>query len=68
VVPADIEHQREKAYPSATFVPPDLLIRQRQLDRVPPGCHNLTPRSANCKRGIREQSTGSLISFMESVV
>src|SRR5882724_8137188 len=47
----------------------NLLITHRQLDRVPPSCHFAAPRSANRKRGIREQPTCSITAnFMESVV
>jgi N-acetylmuramidase len=47
----------------------NLLIGHRQLDRLPPPCHDATPRSLNHKQGIHEQITGSIAaSFMESVV
>jgi hypothetical protein len=35
---------------------------------MPPCCHDAIPRSANRKRGIRKQTTRSMISFTESVV
>jgi hypothetical protein len=41
----------------------------RQFDRSPPSCHLITPRSANRKRGIRQQPTRSMsANFMESIV
>jgi hypothetical protein len=40
----------------------------RQRDRLPPSCHDAAPRSINHKRGIRQQITRSMISFMESIV
>jgi hypothetical protein len=52
----------------------NLLIAQRQLDRLPPSCHDAIPRSLDRKRGIRQQLTGSMnvgfinAGFMESVV
>jgi hypothetical protein len=47
----------------------NLLIGHRQIDRLPPPCHFATPRSANRKRGIREQPISSMTAnFMESVV
>ena len=47
----------------------NLLIGHRQLDRLPPSCHDATPRSLNHKRGIHQQFSGSIAaSFMESVV
>jgi hypothetical protein len=33
---------------------------------LPPSCHDAAPRSINHKRGIRQQITRSMISFMES--
>jgi hypothetical protein len=48
--------------------PCNLLVGHRQVDRMPPSCHDATPHSPNRKRGIREQSTGSMTGFMESVV
>jgi len=47
----------------------DLFICHRQFDRSPPSCHLITPRSANRKRGIRQQPTSSMsANFMESIV
>jgi hypothetical protein len=47
----------------------NLLSRHRQLNRLSPSCHFAAPRSANHKRGIREQPTRSMTAnFMESVV
>jgi hypothetical protein len=37
-------------------------------DRLSPSCHDAAPRSINHKRGIRQQITRSMISFMESIV
>jgi hypothetical protein len=49
--------------------PPNLLIGHRQLDHLPPSCHDAIPRSVNPKRGIHKQITSSMpASFMESVV
>ena len=33
----------------------NLLIGHRQFDHLPPSCHDATPRSSNCKRGIHQQ-------------
>jgi hypothetical protein len=46
----------------------NLLTGHRQLDRSPPSCHDAAPRSPNCKRGIHQQISRSMIGFMESVV
>jgi len=47
----------------------DLLIGHRHLDRLSPSCHDATPRSANRKRGIRQQIISSMMAtFLESVV
>ena len=46
----------------------NLLSGHRQRDRLPPSCHDAAPRSINHKRGIRQQITRSMISFMESIV
>jgi hypothetical protein len=47
----------------------DLLVRHHQLDYLSPSCHGAIPRSANRKRGIREQNIrSSSAGFMESVV
>ena len=44
-----------------------LFVGHRQLDRLPPSCHDVTPRSIKHKRG--EQFTGSMTArFMETVV
>src|SRR5882757_261902 len=49
--------------------PSNLLIAHRQLDHLPPSCHDAIPRSVKSKRGIHKQITGSMpASFMESVV
>ena len=49
--------------------PSNLLIGHRQLDHLPPSCHDAIPRSVKPKRGIHQQVTGSMpASFMESVV
>jgi len=48
---------------------PNILIAHRQLDRMPPSCHDANPRSANYKRGIHEQNASSTkAGSMESVV
>jgi hypothetical protein len=53
----------------------NLLVGHRQLDRLPPSCHDATPRRVNHKRGIHHDSSGSIrpdspnaSGFMESVV
>jgi hypothetical protein len=53
----------------------NLLVGHRQLDRLPPSCHDATPRLANHRRGIHHDSSGSIhpdfsnaSGFMESVV
>jgi hypothetical protein len=46
----------------------NLFVGHRQLDRLPPSCHDAAPRSIKHKRGIHEQITRSMISFMESIV
>jgi hypothetical protein len=53
----------------------NLLIGHRQLDRLPPSCHDATPRRVNYKRGIHHDSSGSIrpdlsnaSGFMEPVV
>ena len=46
----------------------NLLSGHRQRDRLPPSCHDAAPRSINHKRGIRQQITRSMISFMELIV
>ena len=46
----------------------NFLSGHRQLDRSPPSCHDAAPRSPNCKRGIHQQISRSMIGFMESVV
>src|SRR2546426_9361120 len=49
--------------------PRNVLIIHRQFHRLPPPCHDTNPRSANHKRGIREQNPGSMhAEFMESMV
>jgi hypothetical protein len=47
----------------------NLFVGHRQLDRLPPSCHDAFPRLFRHKRGIHEEITGSMpASFMESVV
>jgi hypothetical protein len=53
----------------------NLLVGQRQFDRLPPSCHDAAPRHVNDKRGIHHESSGSTrpnlsnqSGFMESVV
>jgi len=47
----------------------DLLVAHRQLDRLPPSCHDATPRSINHKQGIHQHTTRSMTAgFMESFV
>ena len=47
----------------------NLLIGHRQLNRLPPLRHDATPRSANRKRGIRQQIIRSMTAgFMELIV
>jgi hypothetical protein len=47
----------------------NLLIRHRQLDRLPPSCHVAIPRALNRKRGIHQLTASSLSArFMESIV
>jgi hypothetical protein len=49
--------------------PLNVFVLHRQFDRLPPSCHDAIPRSANRKRGIREQTSSSMdADFMESVV
>jgi hypothetical protein len=49
--------------------PSNLFVGHRQLDRLPPSCHDAAPRSIKHKRGIHERVTGSMTArFMESVV
>jgi hypothetical protein len=49
--------------------PLNVLVFNRQFHRLPPSCHDATPRSANPKRGIHKQTSGSNdADFMESVV
>src|SRR3989442_5906872 len=52
----------------------NLLVAHPQLDRLPPSCHDATPRHVNHKRGIHHDSSGSIrphlsnsSGFMESV-
>jgi putative tryptophan/tyrosine transport system substrate-binding protein len=45
------------------------FVGHRQVDRLPPSCHDVTSRSIKHKRGIHERVTGSMPArFMESVV
>ena len=46
----------------------NLLNRHRQLNRLPPCCHDTAPRSINHKRGIHQQIFRSMIGSMELVV
>ena len=47
----------------------NLLIGHRQLDRMPPSCHDASPRLIDRKRGIHQPITSSITAaFMESVV
>src|SRR5262245_22384236 len=47
----------------------NLFVGYCQLDRLPPPCHDATPRSNGYKRGINERVTGSMFAgFTESVV
>ena len=43
----------------------NFLSGHRQLDRSPPSCHDAAPRSPNCKRGIHQQISRSMIGFIE---
>jgi hypothetical protein len=47
----------------------NFLLGHRQLNCLPPCCHDTNPRSANLKRGIHQHASSSLrAGFMESVV
>src|SRR3984893_16021145 len=41
--------------------PRDLLIRHRHLKRLSPCRHDVSPRSALLKRGIRQHTSGSMV-------
>jgi hypothetical protein len=65
----EVHHQTvQRCVGHRPFEARNLVIPHRQLDRMPPSCHDVIPRSAKRKRGIREQTARSMISFMESVV
>ena len=67
------EQHRRPRYPARRLGPRprqsrqcfNLLPGHRQLDRLPPSCHDATPRSINHKRGIHQQMIRSMISFTE---
>jgi hypothetical protein len=47
----------------------NFFVGHSQLDRLPPSCHDVAPRSIKHERGIHERVTGSMAAcFMESVV
>jgi len=46
----------------------NLVLAHRNFDRLPPSCHDVTLQSIKPKRGIHEQTTRFMSSFMESVV
>jgi hypothetical protein len=49
--------------------PSNLFGSHRQLDRLAPSCHDVTPRLIRQKRGIHDRVIGSMTAcFMESVV